>query len=71
MLCPAFFLLAIPQPLVYNIIHFNQCYFNNLLRFRFRARKAFMALRVFLYAHLFPTRQTEMADRLDMERKGA
>ena len=23
------------------------------------------------YAHLFPTRQTEMADRLDMERKGA
>ena len=21
------------------------------------------------YAHLFPTRQTEMADRLDMERK--
>ena len=23
------------------------------------------------YAHLFPTRQTEMTDRLDMERKGA
>ena len=23
------------------------------------------------YAHLFPTRQAEMADRLDMERKGA
>ena len=23
------------------------------------------------YAHLFPTRQTEMADKLDMERKGA
>ena len=22
------------------------------------------------YAHLFPTRQAEMADRLDMERKG-
>lgn len=22
------------------------------------------------YAHLFPTRQTEMADKLDMERKG-
>ena len=23
------------------------------------------------YAHLFPTRQAEMADKLDMERKGA
>ena len=23
------------------------------------------------YAHLFPTRQTEMADKLDMKRKGA
>ena len=25
----------------------------------------------FRYAHLFPTRQAEMADKLDMERKGA